>query len=134
MIYQIIDLPPTMVGFKASWNVTKEDFEEVVIPCVKKHVEKMGQLNYLLVLNTSLRNFTRGAWFKDVMMGLKQLSKWKRAAIVTDSTAIKYFTGIFSVLLPGEFRTFTHDQLKKAIAWVSGDVPNARSFREGYVS
>lgn len=130
----MIDLPPTVVGFKASWDVTREVFDEVVIPCVQKHVEKMGQLNYLLVLNTSLRNFTMGAWFKDVMTGLKHLSKWKRAAIVTDSTAVKYFTGLFSVLVPGEFRSFTHDQLKKAIAWVFGDVPNARSFREEYVS
>jgi hypothetical protein len=122
MIYQIIDLPPTMVGFKASWDVTKKDFDEVVIPCVKKHVEKMGHLNYLLVLNISIRNFTFGAWFKDMMVELKHLCKWKRAAIVTDSSAIKYFANIFSFFMPSEFRTYTHDQLKKAIAWVSGDV------------
>ncbi len=120
MIYQIIDLPPNMVGFRASWEVTQKDFDEVVIPCVQKHVEKMGQLNYLLVLNTSIKNFTIGAWFKDAIMGLKHLCKWKRAAIVTDSTAIKYFTAIFSAVVPGEFRTYTHEQLKRAIDWVSG--------------
>ncbi|HOZ86614.1 MAG TPA: STAS/SEC14 domain-containing protein [Bacteroidia bacterium] len=119
MIYQIIDLPPNMVGFKASWEVTKEDFEEVVIPCVQKHVEKMGQLNYLLVLNTSIKNFSMGAWFKDVMMGVKHICKWRRAAIVTDSKTIKYFTGIFSLFVPGEFKGFSHEQLKAAIDWVS---------------
>lgn len=119
MIYQIIDLPPTVVGFKALWDVTREDFEEVVIPCVQKHVEKMGQLNYLLVLNTSIRNFTFGAWFKDVMMGLKHICKWRRAAIVTDSVSIRHFTSIFSFFVPGEFNTFTHDELNQAIAWLS---------------
>ncbi|MES2680919.1 MAG: STAS/SEC14 domain-containing protein [Bacteroidota bacterium] len=119
MIYQIIDLPPNMVGFKASWEVTQEDFEEVVIPCVQKHVEKTGQLNYLLVLNTSIKNFAMGAWFKDVMMGIKNICNWRRAAIVTDSKAIKYFTGIFSVFVPGEFKGFSHEQLKTAIDWVS---------------
>lgn len=119
MIYQIIDLPPNMVGFKASWEVTRQDFDEVVIPCVQKHVEKMGQLNYLLVLNTSIKNFTFGAWFKDVLMSLKHLCKWKRAAIVTDSKAIKHFTSIFSFFMPGEFRAFTHEQMKEAVDWVS---------------
>jgi len=121
MIYQIIDLPSNMVGFKASWEVTKEDFEEVVIPCVQKLVEKTGHLNYLLVLNTSVKNFTMGAWFKDAMMGIRNLSKWKRAAIVTDSKAIHYFTTVFSFVMPGEFRTFTHDEMQAAIDWVSGE-------------
>jgi hypothetical protein len=119
MIYQIIDLPPNMVGFKASWEVTKKDFDEVVIPCVQKHVEKMGQLNYMLVLNTSIKNFTFYAWIKDALLGLKNFTKWHRAAIVSDSKAIKAFTKVFSMLMPGEFRGFSHNEIKEAIAWTS---------------
>jgi len=119
MIYQIIDLPPNMIGFKASWEVTKRDFEEVVIPSVQKHVEKMGQLNYMLVINASIHNFTLYAWLKDALIGLKQLTKWKRACIVSDSKAIKLFTQFFSFVLPGEFRGFSHNELKQAIEWTS---------------
>ena len=108
-----------MVGFKAAWDVTKQDFDEVVIPCVKKHVEKNGQLNYLLVLNTSIKNFSFGAWLADVFMGLRHICKWKRAAIVSDSKALKYFTSIFSFFVPGEFTVYPHDQLKQAIDWVA---------------
>ena len=119
MIYQILDLPPNMIGFKAAWKVTKKDFEEVVIPCVEKHVEKMGQINYMLVLKTSIKNFTFCAWLKDALMGLKHITKWKRAAIVSDSKFIKIFTKVFSWLVPGEFRTFPHKDIKAAINWVS---------------
>jgi len=119
MIYQIIDLPPNMIGFKASWQVTKKDFDEVVIPCVQKHVEKMGQINYMLVLNTSIKNFTFCAWLKDVLLGLKNITKWNRAAIVTESRAVQIFTKIFSFLVPGEFRAFTHDEMQHAINWVA---------------
>lgn len=119
MIYRIIDLPPNMIGFKASWQVTQQDFEEVVIPCVQKHVEKMGQINYMLVLNTSIRNFTFSAWLRDILLGLKNITKWNRAAIVTDSKAIKTFTKIFSLLVPGEFRGFSHDEMQRAINWVA---------------
>src|SRR3954471_18013516 len=106
MIYRIIDLPSNMIGFRASWAVTKQDFEEVVIPCVKKHVEKMGQLNYMLVLNTSIRNFTFYTWLKAALLNLKHLTKWHRAAIVTDSKINKLFTRFFSVIMPGEVRGF----------------------------
>ncbi|MBL7911532.1 MAG: STAS/SEC14 domain-containing protein [Bacteroidia bacterium] len=119
MMYQILDLPPNMIGFKAEWKVTKKDFEEVVIPCVEKHVEKMGQINYMLVLKTSVRDFTFFAWIKDVLMGLRHITKWNRAAIITDSKLIKFFTMIFSFLVPGEFKAFPHKEIKRAINWVS---------------
>ena len=119
MIYRIIDLPPNMIGFKASWQVTQQDFEEVVIPCVQKHVEKMGQINYMLVLNTSIRNFTFFAWLKDVLLGLSNITKWHRAAIVTDSKAVRTFTKIFSLLVPGDFRGFSHAEMQRAINWVA---------------
>lgn len=124
MIYQIIDLPPNMVGFRAKWEVTKQDFDEVVIPGVQKHVEKMGQLNYMFVLSTSIKNFTLLAWLKDAMLGLKNFTKWHRASIVSDSKAIKVFTKLFSAVMPGEFRGFTHEQMKEAIAWTSGGDAN----------
>lgn len=119
MIYQILDLPPNMIGFKAAWKVTKKDFDEVVIPCVEKHVEKMGQINYLLVLGNSVKNLTFLAWLKDALMSLKYLTKWNRAAIVSSSTAILILTKVFSILLPGEFRVFSRENINAAINWVS---------------
>ncbi len=53
-------------------------------------------------------------------MGIKHLTRWNRAAIVSDGTAIKVFTDIFSVLMPGEFRVFEHKNEQMAIQWVSG--------------
>jgi len=90
-----------------------------VLPAVKKIVEKTGELNYLLVLDTSIKNFTIGAWMQDTLMGIKNITKWKRAAIVSDLDSIRLFTNAFSVVIPGEFKGFKHAELDKAIAWVS---------------
>ncbi len=119
MMYQILDLPPNMIGFKAAWKVTKKDFEEVVIPCVERHVEKMGQINYMLVLKRSVKNFSFFTWLKDVLLSVKHLTKWNRAAIVSDSRIVKIATKIFSILIPGEFRAFPHKEINRAITWVS---------------
>lgn len=119
MIYAIENLPANMVGFKATGNITENDFSKIVIPTVKVLIDKTDKLNYLLVLDTSIKNFSKEAWFENAMMGMKNLTKWNRAAIVSDVTAIKVFTNIFSVLMPGEFKVFEHSQLQNAIDWVS---------------
>jgi hypothetical protein len=119
MIQRISSLPETMVGFRAVGEVTKEDFDHIVIPAVKEIVEKTGQLNYLLVIDTSIENFTAGAWVKDAILGIKNLTQWQRAAIVSDSKAIKKFTDFFSMLIPGEFKGFDHESLQEAIDWTS---------------
>jgi len=122
MIHEMENLPPNMVGFRAEGEITEADFSETVMPKVKALIEQTDTLNYLLVLDTSIANFTAGAWFKDAVMGIRHLTKWNRAAIVTDVKGIRTFTDIFSVLIPGEFKGFEHSELQKAIDWTSGKI------------
>lgn len=119
MIEQIKNLPDNMVGFRAMAMVTKEDFKNTIIPEVEKIVAKTGKLNYMLVLDTNVKDFTAGAWMQDALLGLKNLTKWNRAAIVTDDTAIHQFTTVFSALMPGEFKGFKKIDMDIAVAWVS---------------
>ncbi len=118
MIQQLIDTPNTMVGFKATHDVTKEDFDKIVLPAVAELVQRTDKLNYLLVIDTPLKNFTIGAWLKDAMLGLNNLNKWNRAAIVSESEGITNITEVFSKVVPGEFRCYTHNELDEAIQWV----------------
>ncbi len=122
MIQQLDNMPDTMVGFRAQGEVSKEDFTEIVIPCVEKHIATTGKLNYLLLLDTSIKDFSAGAWWQDAMMGIKNLTKWNRAAIVSDSEGIRKFTDFFSILMPGEFKGFHKEDLDKAILWTSDQV------------
>lgn len=119
MIVQIPDLPDTMVGFRADGEVTKEDFEIVKLQ-VANLVEKTGQLNYLLFLDNSPADFTLAAWMQDALLGINHITKWKRAAIITDSETVINFTSAFSKVMPGEFRGYRKTDYQKAVDWVSG--------------
>ena len=121
MIQYLDDLPSNIVGFKATGEITELDFADTVMPKVKTLIERTYKLNYLLVLETSVKNFTIGAWMKDAIMGIKHLTKWNRAAIVSDVDAIRTFTDFFSYLMPGEFKGFEHKDLQEVIDWVSGE-------------
>jgi hypothetical protein len=117
MISIINDAPENVAAFNATGDVTKEDFENLVIPHVKSKVEEFGELNYLLYLDTDLGNFTMGAWLQDVFLGIKNITKWNRAAIVTDKEGVQNFTDIFSVVMPGEFKSFPKENLYNALYW-----------------
>lgn len=117
MITTILEAPENVAAFSATGEITREDFENLVIPHVKKKVEQFNELNYLLYLDTDLDNFTAGAWFQDLLLGMKNLTKWNRAAIVTDKEGVQNFTDAFSVLMPGEFKSFPKENLYNALYW-----------------
>jgi len=120
MIEILKDLPANVVGFRASGIVTKEDYHEVVSPEVSRLVKRTDTLNFLLLLDTDIENFTTGAWVQEAMIGLKNLTKWNRSAIVTDSDAVINFTNGFTYLVPGEFMGFKKENYKAAVSWISG--------------
>jgi hypothetical protein len=120
MITLLNDLPSNMVGFKASGKVTREDFQNTVMPAVDALVRKTGELNYLLLLDTSLSDFSIGAWMQDLVLGAKHLLQWNRVAIVSDVKSIRSFTNLYSHVIPGEFKGFSHEQLDEAVAWTAG--------------
>lgn len=118
MIVQIKDVPNNMVAFKADGEVTKEDFE-VVKQEVASLVEATGKLNYLLFLDNSPKDFTIGAWMQDALLGISNITKWNRAAIISDSDAVITFTDAFSKVMPGEFKGYAKADYDKAVNWVS---------------
>lgn len=122
MISIISEAPKNIAAFTATGEVIKEDFDNIVMPYVKAVVEKEGELNYLLNIETDLSNFSMGAWLQDALLGLQNLTKWNRAAIVTDKKGVQIFTEIFSKIMPGEFKAFDKDDLQTAIQWASTGV------------
>jgi len=121
MIHQI-DTTDNIVAFRALAEVTKEDFLSVVVPAVEHLVKQTNEINFLLVLDTDLQNFTAGAWLEDALLGLKHLGKWNRAAIISDSEDIISFTNGFSYVVPGEFHGFKKTDFNKALNWVEGNI------------
>lgn len=119
MINVIKDAPENVAAFRATREVDKQDYDTVVIPTIDGLVKKQDKINFMLVLDTSLSNFSIAALLKDIGIGLKHFTKWHKMAIVSESGTINSFTDIFSFIAPGEAKGFTHAQLTEATKWVS---------------
>lgn len=127
MIGILPDIPPNVAGFKATGDVTRDDYEKVVFPEIRRHVAAYGHLNFVFFVDTSLKNFSPGAWVRDIWMGLRDLGRWHKVAIVSDKEGIRQFTNTVSFLLPGEYRGFPALQLEDAIRWASTEENEAPS-------
>jgi len=121
MIETIPGLPDHVIGFRASGEVTKDDYDRVIFPVVSRQTDKTGKLNYIFVVDTPLGDFSAGAWVQDVWLGLKELARWHRVAIVSDSEKIRSFTNRMGHFVPGEYKGFTQAELTLAIAWAGGE-------------
>jgi len=119
MLEIIRNLPSHVLGIKAIGQVTAEDLKTVLHPALNEQVEKFDAINYLLVLDTSVKNFTTGAWLQDMKAGLQNLSKWNKIAVVTDEIVVEKFTDLFTIAVPGKSRGFKHVEMEEAKAWIS---------------
>lgn len=119
MIEVITDLPENVVGFHAIGKVTKDDYEKILIPAVDTQSKKFDKINFLLLLDTNVSNYTFGAWVDDALIGLKHLTHWHKVAIVSHSDFIKKFTNIFGHLVPGTYKGFLEAEIETAKKWVA---------------
>lgn len=117
---QKIESPQNVVAFKAIGEITANDYTTVVGPAIKELVKQINEINFLFLIDTEIENFTMAAWMEDALIGLKNLGKWNRAAIVTDSEKAISFTDKFSYVVPGEFKGFKKDAFHEAMNWVAG--------------
>ena len=121
MLQFINDLPDDVVGIHAIGEVTKEDFDQVLIPKIDDLSKRQGEIKYLLVLETDVSNFTLAAWWKDLVMGLKHFTEWKRIAVVSDQKGVEWFTDAFKYFIPGNSKGFALNELEEAVEWIKQD-------------
>jgi hypothetical protein len=121
MITVMKDIPAYVAGFTASGEITKTDYENVLVPRIEEVYKAHGHIHFLFELRTDVGNFTTAAWWKDLMIGLRHFSKWKKMAIVTDQKVVEKISDWISPVLPGETKGFTLEELEQARTWVAGE-------------
>ncbi|MGN6533747.1 MAG: STAS/SEC14 domain-containing protein [Ginsengibacter sp.] len=119
MIEIIPGLPSKVAAFNATGKVTADDYITTINPMVKKIEKEFGKINYLLVINTSLKNYTLGAWIKDALLGFKYFAKWNKLGIVSNKKSIKKFTDFFGRFLPSVTKGFMMEDEEIAKRWIA---------------
>jgi hypothetical protein len=119
MLQFMENLPSHVVGIHATGEVDKDDYEKVLIPRIEELVARQHEIDYLLVLDTGVQNFSAAAWFEDFKLALKHFSQLNKIAVVTDQKGVEWFTDIVRFFIPGKAKGFPLAELDEAIKWIS---------------
>jgi hypothetical protein len=119
MIKFIENLPADVVGVELTEEITKEEYDSTVVPKMTELAKQVGEINYLVVLKSSISQLEAGVWWDDFKMAFSHFKKWHKIAIISDQSTIRTLTDIFGFAYPGESKTFDLDQYNKAVSWVS---------------
>jgi len=121
MIEIIEGLPGNVVGLAAKGEVTRKDYLEVVIPTIDKALKRNAKLRLYYDLGSQFTGIDLGAEWEDFKLGIEHLSRWERAAVVTEVAWIRHLVGALRFLMPGEVRVFTTAQASDARKWIAAD-------------
>ena len=121
MVERIEERPEGTIALRAAWQLTADDYRDVMEPALKEAIE--GGDARVLFLLTDFDGLEPGAWLEDVKTGLKvevaHRDAWKRLALATDEDWVAKAMHLFAWLVPGEMKTFEPDELEEAKTWVA---------------
>jgi hypothetical protein len=121
MLQKLEGMPSHVAAFKATGEVTTDDYKNVLVPEIDRVDKEHGHIHFMMVMETSTKNFSLGAWFQDALEGLKHYRGWKKVAIVTDEKGIEKFSSLFSAIIPGSSKGFSLQELEQAKLWVTSE-------------
>ena len=121
---RLTDMPPGPIGFRAAGEIEREDYDEVLVPELRRALEAGGGLRTLYLIE-DLDEIEPGALWADTKLGfdlgVRHHEAWIRSAIVTDIHWMARATKLFAWMIPGEARVFPRDELEQAKTWVARD-------------
>jgi hypothetical protein len=120
MLEQLHDLPASILGFRASGEITGDDYKEVLVPAVAAALEQHEKLRMLYILGDDVTGLSGGAAWQDTKVGLGHYIKWERVAVCTDKEWLRHAVDIFGYLIPGEVKAFDLEGEGEARAWLAG--------------
>src|SRR5437763_15572910 len=102
MVELLKDFPPHVAAYRAVGKVHKEEYEQVVMARVDEVAAQYGKINFIVLLETDMENYSLGALADYLKVSFEHFSKWNRMAIVTDERWVGKAYQILSKVVHGE--------------------------------
>lgn len=111
-----------VVAFAAEGQVTRQDYEQVLIPRVNALLKQQQKIRIYYELGAAFTGVDAGAAWEDFKIGVEHLSRWERMAVVTDVRWIRVALEAFRFVMPGRLRVFDVAHASEAREWVQANV------------
>jgi hypothetical protein len=118
MIAQLQGFPENVVAFAGRGQVTKADYVSTLVPAVETALAGRDHLRLYYELGADFVGIDADALVEDFKIGMQHLSRWERAAVVTDVQWIVHAISLFGFLMPGAIKVFSTKDADEARTWI----------------
>lgn len=119
MIEQLTGFPANVVAIVCRGQVTKADYDAVVVPAVGEALRAHDKIRLYYETDTDFAGLDPGAMWEDFKVGMGHLTRWERIAVVTDVAWIKQTVRFFSFLIPGTTKLYSRSEAAQARQWIA---------------
>jgi SpoIIAA-like len=119
MIELLKEFPGNVIALSADGQVTREDYQKVVIPAVEKALDQNEKVRLYYQIGPDFAGIDPGAMWADTKVGFGHFLRWERIAVVTDIEWIKHSVTAFGFLMPATVNVYSTTQAAEARKWIS---------------
>jgi hypothetical protein len=119
MIECLTGFPPNVVAFRGHGQVTRQDYQQVLIPAVEHALQAHGKVRLYYEIGADFTGMDAGAMLDDFGIGVEHLLHWERIAVVTDVGWVRHAAQAFVFLMPRWARLFGLAEAEAARRWIS---------------
>ena len=119
MIELLKGFPSNVVAISCHGNVTRQDYDDVLIPAVETALQSNAKVRMLYEVAPDFTGYDAGAAWEEFKRGLDHVTKWDRIAVVSDSAGIAGAVKCFGGFLPSTVRVYPLADAAKARLWIT---------------
>lgn len=118
MVELLKDFPPQVAAYRAAGAISQEEYQDVVMKRVQEVATLYGGINFLVLLETKMSNYSTGAFLRYLKVSFGYFFKWRRMAIVTNERWLRVAYRCLSPFVPGKIKSFKCINYESAKQWV----------------
>jgi hypothetical protein len=113
--------PDDVVAIRAVGVITREDYEETLIPAIEAKIGAGRRAKLLYWCGEEFAGFSAGAMWDDARFGLTHLGDFSKIAMVSDVEWLRQSVKFFAPLMPMPIQVFHNADIDAAKHWIAED-------------
>ena len=108
-----------ILGVKGMGKLTELDYKDVLIPRLEGIIKEHRKARCLFSMGVDFQGWELEAAWDDAKFGLTHRNDFEKVAVVGGPLWLEWGTKIGGLIMRGEVKTFSEDQLEEAWNWIN---------------
>jgi SpoIIAA-like len=113
--------PDNVVAIRAEGLITRDDYEETLIPLIEERIGARGRVKLLYWCGPEFEGFSAGAMWDDARIGLTHLGDFSKIAVVSDVGWVRQAAKLFAPFVRAPVQVFHNADIEQAKHWIIED-------------